>query len=1059
MICPECKKDVAPADGRCPNCEALLTADQEQRADDFAEDQTLIVPGGAAQDSDETLLIGSERGDSGETVWSPVAEDDEGTILAAGSADDLTEVDSSGGSGAAPRSDSGPLELGQEFGKRYHIIKLLGLGGMGAVYQAWDIVLGIVVALKVVRPEIGADPEKAAELDQRFKRELLLAREVTHKNVVRIHDLGEIDGIKYITMSFIDGEDLSSVLKREGKLSVEQALPIIRSVLSGLVAAHDAGVVHRDLKPANIMISSEDGEAHLMDFGVARSTSAESTRPPAIAGLDLAKLDIPDLGATMAGAVVGTLQYMPPEQFRGQIADQRADLYTLGLIFYDMLVGGGRAKSAKSAVSEVLERSEKPPPPIRSVVPEVPEPLEKIISRCLEPNPEDRYQTTRELSEDLGRLDDTGHLQPVKRLLTGKMLVATVGLVMALLAGTWWLATSRAPEQQPDPMSILIADIDNQTGDETFDGAVEQALNIAMEGAGFISSYSRPKAQEVAAQLLPDSALDATMSRLVARREGIDVVLAGSIAAKGSGYRITVKALDAGADSEDGEALATVRESAKSKEDVLPAVGRLASDMRKKLGDTQPESARMAAAETFTAASLEAMNAYAEGQALSVQGQFMEALGSYQRAVEEDPEFGRAYAGMGVVYGNLRQPDEAEESYQKALQYVDRMSERERYRTLGGYYLLVSRNYPEAIASYEKLVELYPADGGGHSNLALSYLYERDFQKAVQEGKVAVDLDPGNMLKRMNYSMYAMYAGDFETSIAESQKVLEQNPSFGYAIFTAARSAAADGRLDEARQMYQDLGSSDALGAALAPIGRADLAVTSGTYRQAAEILEPLAPLSEASAESAPVMVMLAESYLALGRLDEAQELAATASRLNEQESVLYPAARVLIAAGDSEGARTIAGTLENQLQAQTVAYARLIEGEIALLEGRLLEAIEALRDGRERHDTWFAHFLLGRAYFEGEQFAEALGELEICLDRKGEIVDLFLIDSATLRYLPPAYYWLGRVQEELGSTVPARSNYRTYLEIRGNTDAPDPLAADASRRWSALEPSQSATG
>ena len=905
---------------------------------------------------------------------------------------------------------------------------------------------------------IGADPEKAAELDQRFKRELLLAREVTHKNVVRIHDLGEIDGIKYITMSFIDGEDLSSVLKREGKLSVEQALPIVRSVLSGLVAAHDAGVVHRDLKPANIMINSEDGEAHLMDFGVARSTSAESTKPPAIAGLDLEKLDIPDLGETMAGAVVGTLQYMPPEQFRGQVADQRADLYTLGLIFYDMLVGGGRAKSAKSAVSEVLNRSEEPPPSIRSVVPEVPEPIERIVSRCLEPGLEDRYQTTRELAEELDALDDQGNLRPVKRLLTGKMLIASAGLVLALLAGTWWLATSRAPAQQPDPMSILIADIENQTGDASFNGAVEQALDIAMEGAGFISSYSRPKAQKVSAQLMPDSALDATMSRLVARREGIDVVLAGSIAEKGSGYRITVKAIDVGAESEDAEALATVRESAKSKSDVLPAVGRLAADLRGKLGDTEPASARIAAAETFTAASLEAMSAYAEGQALSVQGQFMQALESYQRAVEEDPEFGRAYAGMGVVYGNLRQPDEAEESYQKALQYVDRMSERERYRTLGGYYLLVSRNYPEAIASYEKLVELFPADGGGHSNLALSYLYERDFDKAFQEGKVAVDLDPGNMLKRMNYAMYAMYAGDFETSITESQRVLEQNPAFGYAIFTAARSAAADDRLDEAATMYEDLGASDALGAALAPIGRADLTMTLGRYGEAVEILAPLAPMSEASAETAPVMVMLAESHRALGRLDEAQELAATASRLNEQESVLYPAARVLIAAGDLEGARQIAATLENQLQNQTVAYARLIEGEIALNEGRLLEAIEALREGRERYDSWFAHFLLGQAYVEGEQYAEAMGELEISLDRKGEIVDLFLIDSATLRYLPPVYYWLGRAQEGLGSKDPARDNYRQYLELRGNTDASDPLAADASRRWSKLGPQQ-ATG
>src|SRR5687768_18071060 len=170
--------------------------------------------------------------------------------------------------GARP---SGPLEVGQRFGSRYHILRQLGVGGMGAVYQAWDAELGVAVALKVIRPEVMHDPAAAQDIERRFKQELLLARQVTHKNVVRIHDLGEIDGIKYITMSYIEGEDLSSVLKREGQLSVPRALHILRQVVSGLVAAHEAGVVHRDLKPANIMIEGDN--AIIMDFGIARSSS------------------------------------------------------------------------------------------------------------------------------------------------------------------------------------------------------------------------------------------------------------------------------------------------------------------------------------------------------------------------------------------------------------------------------------------------------------------------------------------------------------------------------------------------------------------------------------------------------------------------------------------------------------------------------------------------------------------------------------------------------------------------------------------------------------------
>ena len=186
------------------------------------------------------------------------------------------------------------LSVGEDFGARYHIIRLLGIGGMGAVYQAWDKVLEVAVAVKVIRPDATLDPEAARALEKRFKRELLLARQVTQRNVVRIHDLGEIDGITYITMPYVQGSDLATILKREGRLPVERALAIARQVASGLAAAHQAGVVHRDLKPANIMVDAEDN-ALIMDFGIARSTVGAT-----------------GVGMTVAGAVVGTVEYMAP---------------------------------------------------------------------------------------------------------------------------------------------------------------------------------------------------------------------------------------------------------------------------------------------------------------------------------------------------------------------------------------------------------------------------------------------------------------------------------------------------------------------------------------------------------------------------------------------------------------------------------------------------------------------------------------------------------------------------------------------------------------------------
>ena len=240
---------------------------------------------------------------------------------------------------------------------------------MGAVYQAWDQVLDVAVAVKVIRPETMEDRDAALELERRFKRELLLARQVTHKNVVRIHDLGEIDGIKYITMPYIEGSDLATILKREGRLPLARALTIARQIVAGLASAHEAGIVHRDLKPANIMVGKED-HALIMDFGIARLATAGATA----------------FGATMAGAVIGTMEYMAPEQARGESVDHRADIYAFGLILYDMLVGRRHA-GAQSAITDLMSRMQQAPASPQSLDPNIPEAVDRIVVRCLQPDP------------------------------------------------------------------------------------------------------------------------------------------------------------------------------------------------------------------------------------------------------------------------------------------------------------------------------------------------------------------------------------------------------------------------------------------------------------------------------------------------------------------------------------------------------------------------------------------------------------------------------------------------------------------------------------------------
>ena len=487
MVCPLCGRNISSS-GRCSNCAglrdktvaAVLTPPPTDPTDHDATTTgfgvgaprfTSSPPNTAEFDDTPTgsAFLADARSPDAAPTGTPDSETvhphspDEPTRVR--SADDPPTAIASGPSGRGS-ADTGPLGIGQAFGPRYHIIRMLGVGGMGAVYQAWDSELGVAVAIKVIRPEVMASPTAAARIESRFKRELLLARQVTHKNVVRIHDLGEIGGIKYITMPYVEGDDLSSILKHDGRLPVPRVLRIARGIVAGLVEAHKAGVVHRDLKPANIMIGADD-EAMIMDFGIARSTGGSPAGPmlgaiTTVRDLNRA-LATPD--ATVFGSVIGTVEYMAPEQAKGITVDQRADVYALGLILYDMLIGQPRAAKLGNALHELQARMEHAPPPVKSVVAEVPDDVDRLVSRCLEPDPAKRYQTTAELAVDLARLDDAGIPIPEPRRYTPRMIAAGVLFVTVLVTGTWWLTRTPPPVKQHDPVSVVIADFQNNTGD------------------------------------------------------------------------------------------------------------------------------------------------------------------------------------------------------------------------------------------------------------------------------------------------------------------------------------------------------------------------------------------------------------------------------------------------------------------------------------------------------------------------------------------------------------------------------------------------------------------
>ena len=952
-----------------------------------------------------------------------------------------------------PRSPSGPLTPGESFGTRYHIIRLLGIGGMGAVYQAWDSELGVTVAIKVIRPEATADPVAAAEVERRFKRELVIARQVTHKNVVRIHDLGEINGIKYITMPCLEGSDLATTLRHAGQLAPSRALSIARGIVAGLVAAHKAGVVHRDLKPANIMIDP-DGEAVIMDFGIARSTGGPvvplrdpmttalaSAMPTGRMPLEKRTIDRP-VDATVVGAVIGTIEYMAPEQARITHVDQRADIYAFGLIVYDMLAGRRRAASDSTAIEELQGRMEHAPPSVRTIARDVPEPFARIVARCLEPNPDARYQTSEELQAELDRLDERGQLLPTRRSLNLRVVAAGAVAALALISASLWYAWKSIPEKRHEPLSILIADFQNRTGDPGFDGTLEPALGLSVEGASFITSYSRDQARNVAAQIKAGTRLDDNAALLVSRREGIKVVLAGSVESTGSGYTIAVQALD----TANGKALGSAKASAASKGEVLKALAPVAATIRSVLGDTTPESERLAAAETVTASSLDALKAYERAQALARGGKPEEALAAYKEAIAFDKEMGRAYAGMGVVYNDLKNAVQSKAAYAEAFKRLDGMTEREKYRTLGTYYLLVAHNYEKAIENYQSLLRRYPADSAAHGNLGFAYWETGNPDGAVAEAREVLKIYPNNTRQRRNLAMYLMYSADFTNAIAEGSRVIAATPGWALGYLPVALSMLASGDEAGALKTYDRMEASGAAGARLARLGRIDVAMYHGRYTEAARLIGGASEADRTSTDAAQLQVADAQVSLALGQKARAAEAALKAAAASTDEDVLFPAALVLIDAGRVAEARKIGQTLEGMLQSETSAYADIIYAQIAAHGERYADAIAALRDSIKRHDTWSARLLLGRVYVETKHFPEAMAEFELALKRRGEATDPFFSDRPTLRNLPPLYYWLARAQEAVGASD-ARKNYEQYIKLRADADPVDPLVTDARAR------------
>ena len=918
---------------------------------------------------------------------------------------------------ASSLDPSGPLAVGQSFSPRYHIIKILGVGGMGAVYQAWDAELSVAVALKVIR----ADRRRGSALpaaERRFKHELLLARQVTHKNVVRIHDLGEIDGIKYITMPYIQGDDLATVLRRDGPLPIARALRLAREIAGGLEAAHDAGVVHRDLKPANIMIggAGDDEHALIMDFGI--SASADEAAD---------------------GRIVGTLEYMSPEQGLGQLVDARSDLYAFALILYEMLVGrrSARTTTAEERFAAMKQRFEQGLPPLRTWNESIPEPLAALVARGLErgsqrPVPDDRRALRRPCRARRRRRADSGPGTNQQTAVAGEYCV---------VAGVAGRDVRRRAPLRAGGAAAARAGLGVDRGFLRTPPAIRRSTAPWSRCSSWRSKTPASSARTIGAVInrslgvRPPEKLDERAALELAVKQGLGVVLSGSVERQGSGYGVSVKATQA----VTGNVITTARNRASNKDQVLGAATKAANAVREALGDDTSEADKRFAMETLSATSLEVVREYAKAADAMSRARYSEALQNFSTAITLDPNFGLGYAGMASASRNLDKQQDAEKYIKEAVRHLDSMTERERYRTRGLSFMITA-DYQACVKEFGDLVAKYSADASARNNRAVCLASLRQTSEALDEMRQVVKILPKRALYRENLATYAAYNSDFRTAEQEA-RAMQEPGTFG--LLPLAYAQLLQGQLPQAAETYERIGTIDEQGASYRASGLGDLALYEGRLSDAVQIFSQGAAADlESKDTDRAANKFAALAYTQVLRQQKGAAIVAAEKALANSNAVKirFLAARVFLEAGVVAKARTLATALAAELQAEPQAYAKIIDGEIALKAGDPRQAIKVLTEANALLDTWTGHFDLGRAYLEAGAFTQADAEFDRCIQRRGEALALFLDEEPTYGYFPPVYYYQGRVREGLNNAGFAES-YRAYLGIRGAAGE-DPLLA-----------------
>ncbi|MGA7927896.1 MAG: tetratricopeptide repeat protein [Candidatus Sulfotelmatobacter sp.] len=769
----------------------------------------------------------------------PKASSDPGTTFGDPEAT-LADVDATLADGISPPPSSGrsparlqvrvPLmQTGDVLGGRYEILQLLGEGGMGAVYKARDREVDRFVALKLIRPELSANPLILA----RFKQELLLSRQVTHKNVIRIYDLGDADGVKFITMEFVEGQDLRALIQEKKKFSREQAVEIMQQVCRALEAAHSVGVIHRDLKPQNIM-QDNTGRILVMDFGLARTVEGD--------------------GMTQTGALLGTMDYMSPEQALAKDLDQRSDLFTLGLIFYELLTGKMPFK-ADSAVASLMKRTQERAVPISSIDNTVPPVLSNIVGKCLERDPKLRYQNATELLADLeawqgGRAAATLHFptdakpwgQTVPWHWIGSMAaVLALAITGFLLRGKLFGPSTTTPAGPA--VSLAILPFRNASADQSLSwlgSSVAETLSTDVGQSSRLRIVSSERVSQVLRDLRisPDASLDSATVQRLAEFSNADTIVWGRYTRFGDQIRIDATIQD----MKHGHTT-TLAESA-TENNILRAIDLLAGDIRSSLALSR-STVKELQGQSFKPStnSLPAMHDYDDGLKLARLGNFLDAAKRFEAATKDDPQFALAYSELAKTYANLGHDDDAGHASRKAVELSDQLPPAEKY-LIEASHDQIQKDYPKAIEAYENLVKAAPDNSDVLFELAGLYQKSSAYDKAREEYTKVLTLDPNRVDALLEIGRVEVDSG---------------NPQKGLEYLTRAQPLAVEFGNDEERARILQ-----AMGAAYANLNKHEDALRN--FRDSLEIKRKLG----LKAGIALSLKAMASSEDALGKSDPA---------------------------------------------------------------------------------------------------------------------------------------------------------------------------------------------